>query len=142
VKGIEKALKEHGVYIGKTTGDSMLPMLRQGRDTVVIEKAEFPLKKYDVPLYRRNDHYTLHRIIKKTKKGYIICGDNRANLERDITDKDIIGVLTGFYRDGVYIGVNDKAYLKYSKRVCRRAYLRIAKKYLRAILRKLKIIKK
>lgn len=138
---VEKALLENGVYVGKTQGDSMLPMLKEGRDTVVVVKPSFPLKKYDVPLYRRGGHLTMHRIIKVTKKGYIICGDNRDNLEKDITDNDIIGVLEGFYRDGVYIRVKDEAYVRYSKNICRRVYFRIVKKYIKIILRKLNIVK-
>ena len=37
-------------------GDSMYPMLISGRDSVVIELPVFPLKKYDVPVYRRGGH--------------------------------------------------------------------------------------
>ena len=86
----------------------MNPMLAQGRDIVVVAAPEFPLKKYDIPVYRRNDHYTMHRIVKVTKKGYIICGDNRAYLEKDINDNDIIGVLKGFYKNGEYISCEDE----------------------------------
>lgn len=131
---IEKSLNENGVFVGKTIGDSMYPMLKSGRDTVVVVMPEFPLKKYDVPVYKRNDHITMHRIIKATKKCYVICGDNRTNLEKDISDKDIIGVLQGFYKNGVYIDVKDKEYIKYSKKVCRRYYWRVLKKYIKIAL--------
>ena len=47
-----------------------------------------------------NELYENFRIKALTKKGYVICGDNRVNLERDITDKDIVGVLTAFYHNG------------------------------------------
>ena len=33
----------------------MLPLLVQGRDTVVLTAATEPLEKYDIPLYRRKD---------------------------------------------------------------------------------------
>ena len=46
------------------TGTSMLPLLVQGRDTVVLKKAELPLKKGDLPLYRRKDGtFILQRIV-------------------------------------------------------------------------------
>ena len=87
MKMIEDELELRGKYISKTEGTSMEPMLRQGRDRVVIVKPQFPLKKYDVPVYRRGDHYTMHRIIKIKKDGrYVICGDNRINFEYDITE--------------------------------------------------------
>ena len=44
-------------------GISMLPMLRQGKDTVTLSPIKEPLKKYDIPLYQRDDGaYVLHRI--------------------------------------------------------------------------------
>lgn len=46
----------------------MFPMVMEGKDTVIIVPPEFPLKKYDVPVYRRDGHYTMHRIVKVTKK--------------------------------------------------------------------------
>lgn len=102
MKEIEKCLAEYGVYMTTTEGDSMAPMLKTG-DKIVVRKPTFPLKKYDIPVYRRDGHYIMHRIVKVTKSGYVICGDNRTHLERDITDKDIVGVFAGMYRDGKFV---------------------------------------
>lgn len=96
---IEDALNEKGVYVSTTSGVSMYPMLRNRRDTIIVKPPTAPLKKYDVPLYRRGDDYVLHRIIGKDDKGYIICGDNCINKEYGITENQIIGVLVGFYRE-------------------------------------------
>lgn len=137
MKGIEKSLKEDKIFVGKTEGDSMYPMLISGRDTVIIEPPVFPLKKYDVPVYRRDGHYTMHRIVKVTRKGYIICGDNRTHLERDITDKDIIGVLSSFYHNGKHIKCTDEAYVRYSKKVCQSLPVRIIKKLIKQICAKI-----
>ena len=136
MKGIEETLKENKLFIGKTQGDSMEPMLVENRDSVFIIPPVFPLKKYDVPVYRRDGHYTMHRIIKTTKKGYIICGDNRTHLEKDITDREIVGVLTAFYHNGKFIKCTDKEYIKYSKNVCRSLPLRKIKSILKRIFRK------
>ena len=44
-------------------GISMLPMLREGRDSVVLSPAPERLRRYDLPLYRRdNGAYVLHRV--------------------------------------------------------------------------------
>lgn len=134
MKGIEKELCENGIYFTKTKGDSMLPMLKEGRDSVIIVSPVFPLKKYDVPVYKRDGHYTMHRIIKVTKKGYIICGDNRIHLERDISDKDIVGVLAAFYHNGRLVKVSDEKYIRYSKKVCRNLPFRILKNLLKCHL--------
>lgn len=43
----------------------------------------------------------------------MICGDHNYRREYDITDPDIIGVLTGVIRDGKEIPVTDKRYRWY-----------------------------
>ncbi len=137
---IETALAQKGIYVGKTKGCSMQPMLVEGRDTVVIKKPEFPLKKYDVPVYHREDHYTLHRILRVTKKGYIISGDNRRDLEYDITDADIVGVLAAFYRGDEYIEYGDSKYMDYARRAARKYPFKLINRYasrIKLLLRKL-----
>ena len=133
---IEKALQENKIFIGKTQGDSMFPMLVEGRDSVVIIPPTFPLKKYDVPVYRRAGHYTMHRVVKVTKKGYIICGDNRTHLEKDITDQDIIGVLAAFYHNDKLIICTERAYIRYAKKVCRSLPIRKVKHFIKRIFKK------
>ena len=140
MKNIEQVLKEQGICITTTKGNSMEPMLVEGRDKVVVVPPEFPLKKYDVPVYRRFDHYTMHRIIKVTKNGYIICGDNRADLEKDITDSDIIGVLDGFYQGDRDISCNDEEFLNYGKNAVRGLFKRRAICFIQKVTRRLKKI--
>ena len=49
-------------------GVSMLPMLRPNRDSVTLSPLPRQLKKYDLPLYRRNNgRYVLHRVVKVGK---------------------------------------------------------------------------
>ena len=137
MRNIEKILKEEKIYIAKTEGNSMFPMLMEGKDTVIILPPSFPLKKCDVPVYRKGNHYTMHRIIKITKKGYIICGDNRKIIERGIQNKDIVGVLFAFYHDGKMIKCDDKKYIKYAKRICRKKTFLLFKDELNLLYRKL-----
>lgn len=139
---IESILDKDKLYIGETIGDSMQPMLKAGRDRVLIVPPTFPLKRYDVPVYRRDGHYTMHRIVKVTKNGYVICGDNRARLERDITDSDIVGVLAGFCHDGQFVYCDDEEYIKYAKKICRHFPIRLMKSALSKVLRKFIYIKK
>lgn len=133
---IEEVLKQEKVFMAKTVGDSMEPMLRAGRDTVVISVPTFPLKKYDVPVYRRDGHYTMHRIVHVGKRGYVICGDNRFHLEKDIRDEDIVGVLSGFYREGEFVSCDDETYLAYARKTCHRLPIRMAKGIVKKIFKK------
>lgn len=112
---IEDVIRGNGRYVSTTVGVSMYPMLRNRRDTIVIEPVDERLKKYDVPLYRRGEDYVLHRIVKVKPKGYIICGDNCMRGEYNITDRQIIGVLREFYRDGKKIDMNGWKYKAYCR---------------------------
>ena len=104
----------------------MMPLIRQGRDLMVISgKPSGRLKKYDVPLYRRdNGQYVLHRILKVRDNDYVICGDNRWNREYGITDEQMIGVLSAVIRNGKTVSVTDRKYLLYVHLWCDLFYLR------------------
>ena len=110
----EEILEKEGHLIYSNVGDSMLPMIRQGRDLLVIRRQTGRLKKYDVPLYRRDSgQYVLHRILKVREYDYVICGDNRWHRETGITDRHILGVLTAIIRDGKEIPATDPRYRLY-----------------------------
>ena len=112
-KKIEDAIKK-GNFVIHPHGVSMWPMIRNGLDSVVVNPVEGRLKKYDLPVYLDNrGRYVVHRIIDVTEKGYVICGDGLFEIEYDITDKNIIGVVTGFFRKEKYISVDDRRYLRY-----------------------------
>lgn len=122
----ENVIEKYGKLVYTNVGVSMMPLIRQKKDLIHIEKTNGRLKKYDVPLYKtKTGKYILHRIIKVTDNGYVICGDNCITKEYDITDKEIIGVLVGITRDGKYISVKDKRYLFYVHLWCDFIDLRI-----------------
>lgn len=112
---VEEALKEEGKYVGPTVGVSMLPMLKEGRDSIVVRPAEGRLSPLDVALYRRGESYVLHRVVAVRKDGYIIRGDNCYSDEW-VTDGQILGVLTEFFRGKQHVSCTEKRYLRYAKR--------------------------
>ncbi len=104
LKNAEELLKTQDEVMTRTKGASMRPLLRQGRDIVVIKSPQFPLKAGDVPLYRveGKEELVLHRILKADKDGtYIIRGDNLF-LKEYVSESQIVGVMKAFYRDGKY----------------------------------------
>ena len=104
----EDEIKRTGRIIYTNVGDSMMPLIKQGRDVLVISTVNGRLKRYEIPLYKRDSgQYVLHRIPKVRKNDYVICGDNRCNKEYGITDRHIIGVLSGIIRDGREIHMTD-----------------------------------
>ncbi len=134
----EQELARNGKIIRTNVGVSMMPLLRQNRDVMIIERVEGRLKRYDVPLYIRADgQYVLHRIIRVHKDCYDIIGDNCVCIERGVKDSQIIGVLTGIIRDGRTITTDNFTYKLYYHLWCDFLYLRIGiikfKNFLRRI---------
>ena len=114
-KKFEDIINEQGQLVYTNVGDSMYPLIKP-RDLLVIKKVTAPLKKNDIPLYKRDSgQYVLHRIVKIKNGEYYICGDNRAFIERGITDRHIIGVLTDIVREGRTIPVNSPEFKSYVK---------------------------
>ena len=123
----EEELRKNGKIIHTNVGTSMMPLLRQNRDVMIIERPEGRLKRYDVPLYKRkNGQYVLHRILKVRERDYVICGDHCVKKEYGITDDDIIGVLTGVIRDGKTITMDAPLYKFYYHLWCDFFYIRVA----------------
>lgn len=110
----EEQLAKSGKLIYTNKGDSMMPLIKQDRDLLVIAPVHGRLKKYDVPLYKRDSgQYVLHRILKVRDNDYVICGDNRWSKEYGVTDRHIIGVLTAVIRNGREVSVNSRKYRLY-----------------------------
>lgn len=96
-------------------GTSMLPMLRQGRDAVVLSPLPETLRKYDLPLYRReNGQFVLHRIV-KVGDTYTCIGDNQFRQEPGVRREQMIGLVTAFRRDGKEYSVNSPRYRWYCR---------------------------
>ncbi len=101
----EDVIREQGKLVYTNVGDSMYPLI-QPRDLLVIRKVTAPLRRFDIPLYKRdNGQYVLHRIMRIRGGAYVMCGDNRAYPEYGISDRHIIGVLTDIVRNGQTIPV-------------------------------------
>lgn len=97
----EEKLAQGGEVSLTVTGTSMLPVFRNRKDSVTLVPPVFPLKRYDIPFYKRSDgRYVLHRIVRIKDGNYIIRGDNCHYSEIGITDNDIIGVVSSFCRGG------------------------------------------
>lgn len=96
-------------------GVSMLPMLRQGVDSVLLSPLPEKLKKYDLPLYQRDDgHYVLHRIV-KVGETYTCIGDNQFSLEHGLRSDQMIALVTAFTRGDRKISVNSLSYRLYCR---------------------------
>lgn len=97
-------------------GTSMMPLLRQGIDSVVLVSPN-DIKKNDILLYKRaSGQFVMHRAIKIKKGEYIMCGDNQYEHERGIKKENILAKVKGIYRGDEYIETDNAEYVKYVKR--------------------------
>ena len=112
----EDYLNTHGSLTYSNVGRSMLPLLREGKDLFIVrKKGPERCRTGDVVLYRRPpDHYVLHRIIRVRPNDYVVLGDNCIKREYGIRDEDIIGVMTGFVRNGREHSTEEAGYRVYS----------------------------
>lgn len=94
-------------------GTSMLPMLREGRDSVVLSPPPKKLRPFDLALYRRDSGaYVLHRIT-AVGQTYTCMGDNQFVSEHGLRHDQIIALVTGFRRNGRDHSVTEPGYRLY-----------------------------
>ena len=110
----EEELAVHGSIVTTNKGVSMMPLLRQNRDLMVIRRRpKARCRRLDAVLFKRaNGEYVLHRILKVRDRDYYIVGDNCVNGEY-VADDQIIGILTAVIRDGRTIPVTNRFYKIY-----------------------------
>ncbi len=114
---IKEELLKNGNIIFPNKGTSMLPLLREGRDVMIIKKKKKGKRfhKGDAVLFERaNGDLVLHRISDVIRGGgYLIIGDNCTEKEY-VREKDVLGIMTGVIRDGKKtVKVTDPAYRLY-----------------------------
>ncbi len=108
-------LESGGTVNFNPKGTSMLPTIHNDGDRVVIKKSTGPLKKYDLPLYIRDDgQFVLHRVVGVNADGtYNMCGDNQWAVERGIRHDQLVGVVTEINRRGKVFSAENKLYRAY-----------------------------
>ena len=112
---IRERLADGGSVWFSPKGTSMLPMLRQGIDRVLLSPLPDKLKKYDLPLYQRdNGQFVLHRIV-EAGETYTCIGDNQLDLEPGVRQDQMIALVTVFTRGNKEISVNSLSYRLYCR---------------------------
>ena len=112
---IREVLSSDGEFRLYPHGTIMLPLLRQGIDSVALRKLDRSPRKFDILFYKRQDgSYILHRVKEVTKDGLVLWGDNHTMLEYGITEKNIIGYAARIFRGETELdcqGFGYRAYL-------------------------------
>ena len=96
---IREVLASGGEFRLYPRGTSMLPLIRQGIDSVALRTLDRPPRKFDILFYQRTDgSYILHRVKEVTDTGLILWGDNHTMLEFGVTEDQIIGYAARIFR--------------------------------------------
>ncbi len=116
MKDIETTLEDIFASGGTMTvypkGTSMLPTIREGRDSVELSSVS-EIKKNCIYLYKRpNGEFALHRLLKVENDLLIFCGDNQLVLER-VKKKQLLAYASRIYRGKKEV----------SKKTCYRVFL-------------------
>ncbi len=112
---MEEKLKAGGVVTFGPHGQSMLPLVREGKDSVTLS-AKKTARVGDVVFYRRPDgHFVLHRIVGKENGKFVLCGDNQTLLEKGVAKEWIIAVMVSVTRGNKEILCESPKYKIYTK---------------------------
>ena len=144
----EQVLERDGRLVYTNKGVSMMPLLREDRDLMVIDKKPPEgVKKWDAVLFRRpglvgRGAYVLHRVLRVNGDGsYWIVGDNCLGGET-VKEENILGVLRAVVRDGRTIPTDSPGMRAYVWLWCvcppLRFFLLRLRSYASAALRKVK----
>lgn len=134
---MKEVIESGGEFTFYPHGTSMMPLIREGVDRVVLVKAD-TVKAGDAVFYLRdNGQFVLHRIVKVKNGEYIMCGDNQAGLEYGITDKHILAKMKAVIRDGQIIDETNAKYRRYVKGLGRRRFKKRVRGFLGRIKRKI-----
>lgn len=102
---MRRTLENGGVFPFYPHGISMLPLIREDRDQVILSALPEKPEKYQIILYKRkNGAFVLHRIVGISKKGsqetYTMRGDHQYQNEYGIAKEQMIGVVSWIVKAG------------------------------------------
>lgn len=97
---VEAMLAEGREVQIRIRGHSMRPLLRDGRDTVVLSPcaASSRLRPGDVVLFRCGGRHVLHRIVRRDGDRLTLAGDGNYRITEQCTTRDVTGIATQVIR--------------------------------------------
>lgn len=100
---VEAFLNEGKEVVIRARGNSMLPYIRDGKDSVVLKKCD-EVSVGDIVLVSLPGRYVMHRIISSDGDSLIMMGDGNIRGTESFWRKDVIGKVIWIVReDGRHI---------------------------------------
>ena len=129
MSNLEEELKSKGRIVYTNKGNSMSPLIKGGRDVLVIRAKNDGFRKNDVVLYKTpKGQLMLHRIRKTSKGHYFIIGDH-CTVGETVPQERVIGILESLMRGDRTVKLSGFSYKLYVVTIpLRRAAIRIRRK--------------
>lgn len=116
---LSEVLESGGEFRLYPKGTSMLPLLCEGEDSVLLKKCT-ALEVGNIYLYRRKGgKFVLHRLValEKESGAPVFCGDNQDWLEYGVAREDVLAVVSGIFKKDVPYPMNSPRYRTYLRRL-------------------------
>ena len=135
---VERLLAQSDEVTITIRGNSMRPMLRDGRDGVVLRRYECePIRVGDVMLFRYRAGHILHRVVRVEGERITFAGDGNYNLYEVAQRGDIVARMVAYVKDGSRYECEGKEWRRFSR--VWMALPMIARRVVIGVMRRLKI---
>ena len=123
---MQAAFAAGGYFRLYPSGRSMLPLLREGIDSVLLARPDV-IRRGDILLVDTREGFLLHRAIKKNRHGITLAGDALTSTEGPFPEEAVLACVVRIYRGDVAL---DPASLRLRAYAARRALRRrVARAY-------------
>lgn len=134
---IEEVIASGGEFRLYPKGTSMLPLIRQGIDSVVLVSAQ-DVSVNDIVLYKRdNGQFVLHRVVKIKNGEYVMSGDIQTELERGIYARHVLAKVAYMYKENDVLSFDSNEYKRYVKSLPRMRRRRKLRAFLSSVKHKI-----
>ena len=100
---VERLISEGQSVTIPVKGFSMRPMMRSGKDKVILTAhSDKAIGQGAVMLFRHNGHHIMHRIVKIEGQNITFAGDGNYNKTERATKDDIVATVTAIMRWRIY----------------------------------------
>jgi hypothetical protein len=98
-EAIGSLLDEGREVVFTPKGNSMLPFIRNGRDSVTVRRPSAPLEVGDIILVKIGSRYIMHRIFALDGERITLMGDGNIIGKESCTKDDVIAIVTEIHKE-------------------------------------------
>jgi len=98
-EGMRTILDEGKDVVMTPKGNSMLPFIQNGKDSVILTKPSRPVEVGDIILFKTGDRYIMHRVISVEGGKLTMMGDGNVKGKETCGEGDVIGLVTEIHKE-------------------------------------------